>query len=659
MAEQMQNPMVTVDLPVEGQHAPGAWKARITSAKQRMEPIIKRGQENVRRYQVQHLDYDPKADTVVVPKDFANVEQKKPQLFFQSPEIQLRPTLPGLEAAALKFQAVVNEKLGPDGADAKSMVGEVLFDVLCPTGFGVSKIGFEAVTEPVPIPEHATDPRIAPLGLQAAMVQAPRTIYQRYFWDRCSPGKFLYPDDFTGSNFDQAAWLGVEFSIDAEKGRAQWNLGEDGGKASGDGEDQRLLSPRDNQTGDKSRTPKLTCYEIWYKAALFDVNEKHPEKLRQLIFVEGVDDPVVHRDSPYQRVNNAGQLIGMMGFPLHVLTLRYVSDQAIPPSDCSISRVLTDELSRGRTQMLQQRSRSKPLRWFDTNQVGKETVDKIVSGEMQELIPVPGDGSLMFGEISKASYSRENFTFNDYVNEDISEAWAMGNNQRGAENDASTTATEASIMQGNSDVRLDAERTRVLEWYCKGAEKFAALIQLFADETEYVSVLGAQGAKTLEAWDKTQIAGKFVFSAKPDSAIRVDAASERRQTLDLYKFTVNDPNVNRTELLKAIFQKYGYDPERLVAAQLPEKGPEPPKITLSVSGIDLNPAAPQYQAVIALLAANGIQIDPAATMAQGQPGGQPAHGGPAQVEAGMGASTAQRSGMLPGNAEAQARGLVQ
>jgi hypothetical protein len=667
MAE-TQTPQTPIDpmklpLPEDGPHSASTWRTRITAAVGRMQSKITHGRENVRRYQVKHLTMAPAQDTVVVPDDYANVEQKKAQLFFQSPEVQLRPTMPGLENQALLFQAVVNEQLGPDGADAKSMVGEVLFDLLCPAGFGATKIGYEATTVPVDMPsmspEAAMLAGIPPDAIP--MVQSERVIHQRYFWERFSPGQLLYPDDFTGSNFDMSPWLGMRYRMDASVARRQFKLAPDQGKESKVSNDEMLMSEQADGA-DRSSTPKLTVSEIWYKASMFDPQAVNPELIRQIVFVEGVDDPVVHRDSPNQRFDQYGRMeTGMRGFPIHVLTTRYVSDQALPPSDCDISRVLVDEKSKFRTQMIMQRNRSLPQRWIDTARVGQEFKDKVEADPMvgfQAIIPVNGSGQDVIGEISTARYPRENYTANDYCDRDIQKAWAMGSNQQGAETDTSRTATELSIIQGNTDVRLDYERGKVLEWYCKGAEKFAALIQLFADETQYVQVLGGK-APQMEPWDKTKIAGRFVFTAKPDSAIRVDAAQERRAALDLYKVTANDPNVRRTELLKAIVQRYGFDPAQVVAESLPDAKPEPPKVTLSISGADLAQNAPQYQACLAILAANGVHLDPATAMAAeaSQQNGEAQHGGPMELETGIGAGTALRTGQLAGNAEATQRGV--
>jgi hypothetical protein len=325
----------------------------------------------------------------------------------------------------------------------------------------------------------------------------------------------------------------------------------------------------------------------------------------------------------------------MEGYPLHPLVLRYAPGCAYPPSDVELAIEISEELSKGRTQMVQQRESSIPMRACDRNRLSPEDLRKVTDGVWQGILPVDGNPAEIFTEIARANFPRENFTFNDVAERDYEEMWALGKAQRGITENEQRTATEMQIAQGAANVRLDKERARVLKWFVSGAQKFASLLQLFKTEPSFVEILGQDGAAELQQWDRTSIQGSFLFKAKPDSALRMDAQAERKQALDLYNLLANDPNVVRVELLRSIIQKYNMDPARIIVEKLPEKGPEPPKISLTFKGEDLlNPAA------VAFLAANGVtvppEIMPMAQMADqvrdlsrgGE--GSPPHGGAAQ-----------------------------
>ena len=129
----------------------------------------------------------------------------------------------------------------------------------------------------------------------------------------------------------------------------------------------------------------------------------------------------------------------------------------------------------------------------------------------------------------------------------------------------------------------------------------------------------------MAVWDKTAIAGQFVFTAKPDSAIRQDAAADRKEALDRYQLMANDPNVNRQELLRDLLLKSNLDPSTILVQPQPAK-PAPPTVAISFSGEDLNPLSLSYPGVYAVLTSSGVQGLP-------QP---PPHPVPMGVGGGMG-----------------------
>ena len=167
---------------------------------------------------------DPKAygADINTNRDFTLVQQKVAQLFFQSPEISIKPSplMQGAEDILLTHQDILNEMLGADGVNAKHMVREALFDTLCPAGFGVTKMGYENVTEmvetqvPVPDPETGA-PAVDPMtGQPMTMPQSvPVPIWERLFWERVTPMKVLIPAGFSSTNYDESPWLGVRFSL--------------------------------------------------------------------------------------------------------------------------------------------------------------------------------------------------------------------------------------------------------------------------------------------------------------------------------------------------------------------------------------------------------------------------------------------------------------
>lgn len=611
-SEAPKTPSVAIPLKPE---ALGQWKRRIEQSKKLLETFKEDWKDAVQAYLGKPLSNDPTQDTVVVPKEFSFLEQKKSQLAFQVPEVQLKPKRPGLESAVSVFQAALNYEMGADGANVKATIDECLFDVLC-FGIAAERIGYQAIVgvqtvlEAQPVPDPLTGgPMLDPMTLQPVMAQVPvekpYLVHEEYFRRRISPDKLLLPAEFEGEEFDRAPWIGELFSQDFESAKRDYNLPDtfQGKKR----ENLETLSGEKDDLDTESAAHKVEGVKIWYRAAFYDPTELHPERIRQLILIDGLDEPVKHEDSKYQTLSPEGKLMGMMGYPINPLTLRTVAGSAYPPSDILISRPISEELSKGRSQMIQQRNDARPVRGFDKTRIDPDTAEKLKSGSYNPgaLIPMDGPFQDAVWEVARPQYPRENFTFDQISNRDYEEVWALGANQRGMAEDNTRTATELNIIQGAANVRLDAERSRVLTWFIKGTRKFAALLQQFADDTKYVEVLGPEVTKQLMPWNRQVIAGEYVFDAKPDSALRIDANVERQQMLQVYNLLAKDPNVSRIEILKKLAALFGFDPARLLVPQVPPQPPEKPKVSLSLA-----PAEIGLPHVVELLKQYGITITP-------------------------------------------------
>lgn len=617
-------------LPGDGRGSLEYWRTEIQSSQDRVKSFLSDWNTNIDFYRAKTLRIKPDHDTVVVPRDFENVEQKSSQLFFQTPDIHLtakqREGAPNVQI----FQGVLNHYLSEDECDALSLMNEVLFDALCPAGLMVSKIGFETFeegTKPVvvgqrPAAEQPLPPPGDILGLSAPpapvmediVEEVPNIVHSRYFWSRISPAAVLIPMNFRGSKYDRSPWLGYRFEEDAETLAARYNIDpEDIPKRKGD-PDQLYL---DSEPALKNLNPssdKINGTEIWYRTAQFDpASTAHPEKFRLLVLIDGMDEPLVHEDSPLQKDGPNGEILGMIGNPIHIGSLRVLSDSAFPPSECTISRAQVEELSKSRTQMMLQRERSTPMRLADLSRLGGQAgLDKFKKNIWQGIIPLDNfdANNPPIAAVGLASYPRENFAFHDYADRDLQGVWAMGDNQRGMTSEEKKTATEQAIVDKAANARLDKERRQALKYFIAGVRKLGALIQLFGTQEQYVNILGPNKAQQLLQVDPSQLQGKFTYWARPDSAIRLDQAEARTQALKLYELLARDPNVNRVELLYEICLQWNLDPSTVVVPELPEKGPDPAAVSFRFAAQDLDPTMPQFPLTIEILRQSGYKIPP-------------------------------------------------
>lgn len=536
--------------------------------------------------------------TVNTNRDFTLVERKKADLFYQQPDVQAVPSplMVGQEPILDTHTAILNARLGVHGVDAKDLVHRVLFDVLCPSGTGFSVMGYEQFG-----PMQET---IDPTTGQPVSVQVP--VFSDVFWRWISPKQILIPKSFRSTRWDDAPWLGFEFewpvAVAAAKGWAPPNF--EGGESS----DAELYFDHGIEASANTKVVKGTF--LFYKSCLYRPDRPHPQHQSMLVFIDGVEAPVEHKDSPYQSLNEQGTLTpdSLIGFPIHPLTIRQLSDSAYVPSDCTISRPLVNELNRFRGQMVEQRN-ANIMRWmYNTDVLPPSALDKIVTSPLGGMIGVPGEAYVGEGaikELPHGSFPRENFSFNDYLDNDLSRTHAVDANGSGAQSSGDTTATEANIVQSNVNARLGLERGVVLDWFIKGCTKYSTLIQRFLTVQEAAIIVGPKQAMAWDQWRKT-VPAAMAFTALPDSALRHDLASERKRALDEYAFFAKDPMIDRMKLLKHLLPRLHY-PFDVLVQQQPEQKPEPPKLTLSIGAADLDPMSASYGNVYQVLTQMGMK----------------------------------------------------
>lgn len=620
------------------------WRQRCDASKRVVEQKReKEWKKNVTAYMGRVLEKLPKDHVVNVPLEFAFVEQKKAQLAFQVPEVHLRPKQPGLEAAVAVFQPALNHELGDANANVKQCVDETLTDTLI-CGIGASKIAYlpHIRTRQVPVMAPVPGPPDPMTGMPGPPTQQPTGEMQdeqylageEYRWDRFPIEDLLVPVEFEQSDFDRAPWLAHRFRMQLDVARETFDLPDDFSAVKAQLRETLSSDEQPGRAAGNTTIQEIEGYEIWLQADVFDPTAL-PGLYRKLVLIDGHDAVAEYKDSPYQWVTEDGKVKGMVGNPIHPLVLRFLPGSAYPVGDVEIGRPISEELSKGRTQMVQTRDRMMPFIGINREKCDPETKAKIEDQTVGRVVSFDGPPSEVVSAVSVGQFPRENFTFNDISMNDYKLVWRVGPTPAGQVEPEARTATEVNEARGAADVVLDAERTAVLRWFTRGAAKFASLLQQFKDDQGFVEIVGPEGDKALQAWDRRHIQGEFVFTAKPDSALRIDADVERRQALSLYNLMGRDPNVNRTELLKTICLRFNMDPSKIVVpTPPPAPHPEPPKVSLSFKGEDLgNPM------VLAILQQLGITLPTPQELAgipgQPQQPGAPPAGGPPPPQLGM------------------------
>jgi hypothetical protein len=578
------NPLVTLPLDPD---ALKKWKGDIDLADKKRKVYEPSWERNLKNYAPDPTNTEW-GNEINVGVDFYQTEQKKDQLFFDTPELVLTPepdTDPSLAGAISQQQTKLNRKLGRKGLDCKRLMDKVNFDVICPAGMGCVKIGVTQISRDVPAPLP---------DAQGQPVLAPMPVLTRIFAERFSPKKILIPTNFYDTEYDKAPWLGMKFTMPTRAARRQFELPPD-------------FEPKKTTTADEQVFPQqgvptdaddeqVTGTAIFYHADLYDDAVYHPDWFRELVFIDGIDDPVVHRNCPYQTFDEqAGEFSpdSLLINPIQIVTVRDLADSAYVPSDCTVTRPLVNELNRFREQLVEHRDSSAALRFGNEKVMNPDVVAKWKKSPYGGLILIPetdyDPNRPPIMQAAPATMSRENFQGQDIIERDISKMNTLAANQTATEQDTVRSATELTYVQRNADVRMQAERNRILAAFLKIAAGIDTLMRRYETPAGQQPLTG------------------YSYDIKPDSGMHVDAASDRKFALDRYNMLAKDPNVNRSYLLTELAPDLRLDASKLVI-QPPPPHAEPPKTSLIVKGEDISPLAPQYQNMVEILNEIGVKV---------------------------------------------------
>lgn len=589
------------------------WRAKIRASLKKRDTDLVVWKQNVKARLGKSKFETSTTDTVSVPADWSRSKNKAAQLFFQVPAVQARPLHPAFTGSAPMAGAALNWKLKHE-VKAHRVMDEVLSDAINAAGRGVSMVGYSEVLETVKVPaqDMSMVPGITPeqidAGIQDGTIPATdqqRKLYGCYSMDRVAPQHFLYPVEFTGSDFQQAPWLGWEGWILREEALRKFKLAADF-KVENSAAMPEYLT--DDQPDRKSDDEYVHFVEIFYRASLYssDPADQHPQKIKRMVLLDNREtEPVIDEDFTWQRYDpKARRFLGMKTFPIKVLTLTYVSDMPAPPSDTEMGRPQVQEMIEHRSLMVLQRKHSQPMRWFDANQVDPDIIESMKQGDYQGMIPTQGPGTNVIGEVARANYPRDNYEFMNIIKSDLDDAWASGDNQNGHASEGDISATEANIVQTNSNLRGEYERSKVLRFFQENAEGVFALMQLFQTDEEYAEIIGADGVKQLSAWDRNSIPGDYIFEIAPDASQRLDVNDRLNRLMKMYTLARQDQMLNPQPLLREIVALQGLDVEASI--QQPAPQPDKPSVGFSFKGEDLG--GPNAPMVIAILQKSGINI---------------------------------------------------
>jgi hypothetical protein len=584
----------TQDLAKEDKERYTEFKKRIDVCKQYRRKLISNWTANIDYRRGKPFASQTDEDRIVVNLDWSLTKAKQAALFSQVPRVHVNHPPQTTEAGPWlsQFEQRINDTLITAGIEAA--MDEVMADVINAAGMGVLIVSHQAITEDREVPvqdlsmydpamqEQITASKMLPDGTPLEMQTVPFVVDRKYTINRISPSDFLWPISFVGSDFDNAPWKGFSGTCSWADGKRQFKLKDEDKEKVLAGAGTKNLQDKLTHDVEKDKIgadEEISYDQIFYREYQYSADAKSFNKIKRLVFVSGIDDPVIDEDWAGQRIDQeSGTIVGSLKDPVRVLTLTYISDETIPPSDTAIGRPQVNEINKSRTQMMQQRERSGPVRWFNSDRVPPQIHQALMRGVWQGMIPVQGDGTKIIGDVGRAPMPPENFTFDQVAKGDLQESWQIGPNQQGSFGQGRQSASEANLVESNFQTRIGRERAKVAKFFVSIAEVLGGLMCIFEEPSSFPEGFDPAISKTL------------AYSILADSTVLLDSNQRLKRLLDFFNFTAKTGWVDMEPVLKEIATLSGLDPNVVIRPPQPAP-PAEPNISLRMTGTEdmMNP----------------------------------------------------------------------
>jgi hypothetical protein len=585
--------------------------------------------------------------------DWSLTKTKTANLFSQVPGVIVTHENDQYAPAIGPFTKELNYEISDKRAKTGAAMREAVNDIVNAAGIAGIVIGYAARFETVDVPVRDEDAQffqqMAPEQQQQVIQQqlvpmrkVQRTVGSRFYTNRISPLDVRVPAEFKGSDFNQGPWVGYA-------GRMPWadalhELGlkeEDKEAAIGGGNkasEETTLQSQPDEEG-LMDLDSVSYTKLYYWRYLVDPDEVSFDAIWVLVFVDGMDEPTVHRPWKGQQWNpKTRQFAGARKFPVQVGAITYVSDNPIPPSDSSAGRPQVNDLRRSRSQMFMNRDRSVPIRGFNSAAVDPDVRDLLMRGDYQGMIPFNGNQREAMWEVARASYPAEDLSFDRQTMADLITSWGQQLPSQ-VDSGAPKSKSEVTVTQQAMSTVMGQERAMIASFFLNVVEVLAGLMALYSD---FTSLTPQERQAMQQAWPMKDVNPDLTLTIRPDSMITL-APEQRLQRLSQFlNLTVKSGLINPTPILVEMTELTGLDPALIIKKPDPPRAPEA-KIALRLNGKhDV-----QNPLMMAILAKGGHmpndqELDQAKVMllkAQnpnpsipppppGQPGQPPSPGGP-------------------------------
>lgn len=511
----------------------------------------------------------PPEDYVCVNLVHPAVRVIVPAIYSKNPDLIVKPRKRGYEEGAKAMAMLLRYFM--DELDLKREVKLCLVDAIL-TGHAWLKVGYQVDFEEVEEAHKTVKQRMRDAvkegkkALKAIMggaqeyeaekstyhLQADQRIVGERPWvRRVSPFDMFVPA--YSKREDDLPWKAECWVRDIEDIKKDPEIKVDIEEASGDA--RRLLVPREKMHSGAERIypdedefmQYVVGYEIW---------DARTNCIYNIADINGTGKLLNVKENVY-----AGIFDSRDGYEM--LRFNEVTDDFYPTGEIESWEAQIHELNDTRTQQITHRKRFNRRYVYLEGAFKPEDIDRWKAGDDGTMIPTTEEAiDKTIWAVQDAQLPGDVYAAEERIKADINEISGITGYQRGTATTGADSATEAAIVEHQSQYRTN-DRIEVVGAFAERVvRKIAQVSQLFLPLDEISSILGDDAIFWINLKDKKQIRGEFTFKVVYGSSSPISVEAEQTQASIMYRELIQNPLVNPAKITADYIRAMGkLDPE--------------------------------------------------------------------------------------------------
>jgi len=237
-----------------------------------------------------------------------------------------------------------------------------------------------------------------------------------------------------------------------------------------------------------------------------------------------------------------------------LLVLAEDTDRIYPKSDIMQALGQQKEINKFESYMLECTKRQVP-KLLTTPQTfsDKKQLENFMRGEPMQVVEITDINTVK--ELSPPQITRDQYGMRDHLMFNWRLVTGVGENQQGIAG-GSESATEASIVQNNLNIRNQDMLEEVRAWAVKTVEKLFILVSEYTTTEEIVRIDGTKGTEW-QKWRGSDIRGPYRFKIDLTQMQPPNSAVRKKQAFDVFNIASTLPHVfNIPEMARQMLKMY-------------------------------------------------------------------------------------------------------